>query len=133
MAAAADEFVALLLRVAELQRAYDEIEEGSDDVEDHITSLLLARLMRQDRHRVPLYVERVVSTYMDMEFAKMFRLSRSTAAALVEEFETSRFYPQGCRGRTKLSAEKTVLITLIYLGTQTTMYAIADRFDQPAD
>ncbi|KAL1472739.1 hypothetical protein MTO96_022792 [Rhipicephalus appendiculatus] len=129
MAAAADEFVALLLPVAELQRAYDEIEEGIDDVEDHITSLLLARLMRQDRHRVPLYVERVVSTYMHMEFTKMFRLSRSTAATLVEEFETSAFCPQGSSGRTKLSAEKTVLIALIYRGTQTAMYAITDRFD----
>ncbi|KAL1421133.1 hypothetical protein MTO96_023440 [Rhipicephalus appendiculatus] len=97
MAAAADEFVALLLPVAELQRAYYEIEEGSNDVEDHITSLLLARLMRQDRHRVPLYVERVVSTYMHMEFTKMFRLSRSSAGTLVEEFETSAFYPQGSR------------------------------------
>ncbi|KAH7968342.1 hypothetical protein HPB52_007950 [Rhipicephalus sanguineus] len=58
----------------------------------------------------------------------MFRLSRNTAAALVEEFERSAFRPQGSRGRTKLSAEKTVLIGLTYLGTQTT-YAIADKFD----
>ncbi|KAH7955747.1 hypothetical protein HPB52_003618 [Rhipicephalus sanguineus] len=129
MAASADELVVLLQAVAELIRDYDAIEEGNDDVECHIVSLLLARLLRQDRHRVPLYVERVVPAYVDLEFKKMFRLSRNTAAALVEEFERSSFHPQGSRGRTQLSAEKTVLIGLTYLGTQTTMYAIADKFD----
>ncbi|KAH7969061.1 hypothetical protein HPB52_014178 [Rhipicephalus sanguineus] len=98
MAASADEFVVLLRGVAELIRAYDAIEEGSDYVDHHIISLLLARLMRQDRHRVPLYVERVVPAYVDLEFKKMSRLSRSTAAALVEEFERSTFHPQGSRG-----------------------------------
>ncbi|KAH7961663.1 hypothetical protein HPB52_011174 [Rhipicephalus sanguineus] len=51
MAASADELVVLLQAVAELIRDYDAIEEESDDVEHHIISLLLTRLLRQDRHR----------------------------------------------------------------------------------
>ncbi|XP_049522253.1 putative nuclease HARBI1 [Dermacentor silvarum] len=129
MAAAADEIAVLLQAAIELLDAYEAIEEERDEVDEHAINLLVARFVRQDRHRVPLYVERVVPAYMDMEFKKMFRLSRSSVAAVVEEFEKSAFYPQGSHGRKQLSAEKTVLITLTYLGTQTTMYAIADKFD----
>ncbi|KAH7953577.1 hypothetical protein HPB49_010300 [Dermacentor silvarum] len=95
MAAAADEIAVLLQAAIELLDAYEAIEEERDEVDEHAINLLVARFVRQDRHRVPLYVERVVPAYMDMEFKKMFRLSRSSVAAVVEEFEKSAFYPQG--------------------------------------
>ncbi|KAH7949604.1 hypothetical protein HPB49_012666 [Dermacentor silvarum] len=129
MAASADEIAVLLQAATELLDAYDAIEEERHEVDELAMNLLLARLVRQDWHRVPMYVERVVPAYMNMEFRIMFRLSRSSAAAVVGEFEKSAFYPKGWHGRKQLSAEKTALITLTYLGTQTTMYAIADKFD----
>ncbi|KAH6945030.1 hypothetical protein HPB50_006917 [Hyalomma asiaticum] len=104
-----------------------EDEEHSGD--DFAMVLLLTRLQRHDRHRVPLYVESVVPTYLDFEFRKLFRLSRSTCGALVDEFAASRFYPEGVRGRPQLSAEKTFLIALSYIGSQQTMYQIADKFN----
>ncbi|KAH7939523.1 hypothetical protein HPB52_013484 [Rhipicephalus sanguineus] len=78
---------------------------------------------------MPLYVERVVPTYLDFEFRKLFRLSRSTCGALVEEYQRSNFYPEGFRGRPKISTEKTLLVALAYLSTQQTKYQIADNFD----
>ncbi|KAH7949472.1 hypothetical protein HPB49_011036 [Dermacentor silvarum] len=105
---------------------YDEDEEATDLFVASVTSPLLAR---DERNRVPFYVESVVSHYMDFEFMKLFRLSRSTAATLTAEFEASAHYPEGCRGRPKISAEKTMLIALKYLGTQASMYSIADKFD----
>ncbi|KAH7966082.1 hypothetical protein HPB49_013624 [Dermacentor silvarum] len=104
----------------------NEDEEATDLFVASVTSALLAR---DERNRVPFYVESVVSHYMDFEFKKLFRLSRSTAATLTAEFATSAHYPEGCRGRPKISAEKTMLIALTYLGTQASMYSIADKFD----
>ncbi|KAH7959101.1 hypothetical protein HPB49_008249 [Dermacentor silvarum] len=102
----------------------DEDEEATDLFVASVTSALLPR---DERNRVPLYVESVVSHYMDFEFKKLFRLSRSTAATLTAEFEASAHYPEGSRGRPKISAEKTMLIALTYLGTQASMYSIADK------
>ncbi|KAL1470440.1 hypothetical protein MTO96_040433 [Rhipicephalus appendiculatus] len=71
MEASADDIVAML-------HVYDATEEESDHVEHHTISLLLAEVMRQYRHNVPLYVVRVVPEYVDLEFRKMFQRSRST-------------------------------------------------------
>ncbi|XP_077551224.1 uncharacterized protein LOC144164844 [Haemaphysalis longicornis] len=105
----------------------DSDDECSADI--YVALLILTKLVREERHRVPLYVERAVSTYFEFEFRKMFRLSRSTVAQLGAEFETSEFYPAGHRGRRKMSSEKTLLIVLTYIGTQSAMYRIADKFD----
>ncbi|KAH6928846.1 hypothetical protein HPB50_020386 [Hyalomma asiaticum] len=48
-----------------------EDEEYSGD--DFSMVLLLSKLQRHDRHRVPLYVESVVPTYPDFEFKKIVR------------------------------------------------------------
>ncbi|KAK8771933.1 hypothetical protein V5799_024824 [Amblyomma americanum] len=100
-----------------------------DDGDECVVLVLAAHVERQDRHRVPLYVERVVPTYLEFEFRKLFRISRSLCADITGEFEASAFYPEGCRGRRQVSAHKTMLIALTYIGTQTTMYQIADKFD----
>ncbi|KAK8762065.1 hypothetical protein V5799_026668 [Amblyomma americanum] len=39
------------------------------------------------------------------------------------------FYPSAVHDREKISAEKTCLITLAYIGSQMSMYAIGDKFD----
>ncbi|KAL1468250.1 hypothetical protein MTO96_025558 [Rhipicephalus appendiculatus] len=75
----------------------DNDEECSGD--EFAMALFIAKLERHDRHTVPLYVERVVPTYLDFEFRKLFRLSRSTCGALMEEYQQSDFYPEGFRGR----------------------------------
>ncbi|XP_077553666.1 uncharacterized protein LOC144168586 [Haemaphysalis longicornis] len=101
-----------------------------DEVGEFVSMVsLLSKLARDERHRVPLYVESVVARYKDFEFKKLFRLSRATTEALDGEFSTSSFYPQGNRGRPKITAEKTVLLALTYIGTQSTLYRIADKFD----
>ncbi|KAL1479123.1 hypothetical protein MTO96_052122 [Rhipicephalus appendiculatus] len=123
--AAAAALSSLLFRRTPLHEDNDE--ECSGD--EFAMALFIAKLERHDRHRVPLYVERVLPTYLDFEFRKLFRLSRSTCGALVEEYERSDFYPEGFRGHPKISAEKTLLVAISYLGTQQTMYQIADKFD----
>lgn len=110
----------------------EEITESDDDDEVEEFSFmmsLLSKVARDERHRVPLYVESVVPGYLEFEFKKLFRLSRATTEALVGDFSASSFYPQGNRGRPKITAEKTVLIALTYIGTQSTLYFIADKFD----
>ncbi|KAH7957946.1 hypothetical protein HPB51_028065 [Rhipicephalus microplus] len=47
---------------------------------------------------------------------------------ITADFESSSYYPRGGRGRQKITALKTMLITLAYLGTQWSMNAIADKF-----
>ncbi|KAL1478274.1 hypothetical protein MTO96_035150 [Rhipicephalus appendiculatus] len=122
MEASADEIVAML-------HAYDAIEEEIDDVEHHTTSLLLAQVMRQYRHHVPLYVARDVPEYVDLELRKMFERSRSTLQLSWNNFRSLHFIRRARAGRTKVSAEKAVLIGRRYLGTRTTMHAIADKLD----
>ncbi|KAH7949501.1 hypothetical protein HPB49_011638 [Dermacentor silvarum] len=53
MAAAADEIAVLLQAAIELLEAYEAIEEERDEVDEHAINLLVARFVRQDRHRVP--------------------------------------------------------------------------------
>ncbi|KAL1485755.1 hypothetical protein MTO96_031763 [Rhipicephalus appendiculatus] len=122
MEASADEVVAMV-------HAYDAIEQESDDVEHHTISLLLAEVMRQYRHHVPLYVARVVPEYVDLEFRKMFGRSRSTLQLSWNNLRCLDFIRRARAGRTKVSAEKAVMIGLRYLGTRTTMHAIADKYD----
>ncbi|XP_049267550.1 uncharacterized protein LOC119377433 [Rhipicephalus sanguineus] len=103
----------------------EEVEEPSDV---SVAAVVAALISREDRHRVRLYVESVVSSYSDEEFRRLFRLQRHTTATITADFEASPFYPRGGRGREKISAEKTMLIALTYLGTQWSMNAIADKF-----
>ncbi|XP_077531140.1 uncharacterized protein LOC144143194 [Haemaphysalis longicornis] len=71
-----------------------------DEVGEFVSTVsLLSKLARDERHRVPLYVESVVPRYTDFEFKKLFRLSRATTEALVGEFSTSSFYPQEISAR----------------------------------
>ncbi|KAG0443373.1 hypothetical protein HPB47_015005 [Ixodes persulcatus] len=96
------------------------------------TSSPLPRLFRHGltgTARVPQYYEKVIDTYFDFEFMRLFRLSRETHAELAGRFEASAFHPDSVGGRPQISAEKTLLIVLSYLGTRATMYQIADRFD----
>lgn len=48
---------------------------------------------REEWHRVPSYVEKVVPPYLEFDFRRLFRrLLRHTA--LVAKFEPSEFYPE---------------------------------------
>ncbi|KAG0443230.1 hypothetical protein HPB47_015155 [Ixodes persulcatus] len=105
------------------------IEDESDDELDDIIALASIVSARTDRNRVPLYYEKVIGTYFDFEFMRLFRLSRETHAELAGRYEASAFHPDSVGGRPKISVEKTLLIVLSYLGTRATMYQCADRFD----
>ncbi|KAH7971599.1 hypothetical protein HPB52_000342 [Rhipicephalus sanguineus] len=52
-----------------------------------------------------------------------------TFETLVGRFKSSSFFPRPRGGRPQIAAEKTCLIALSYLGTQNSMYRIADTFD----
>lgn len=102
---------------------------SEDDEYDELVTKVALKLARQSRHRVPRYCEDVVSRYFDFEFKRLFRLSRDTLDGLVVRFEASSFYPSALVGRPQVSAEKTCLVALAYLGHQCCMYSLADRFD----
>ncbi|KAH7975820.1 hypothetical protein HPB52_005501 [Rhipicephalus sanguineus] len=113
-----------------VQLAMELVDSDSKDGEnDELVTKVALKLARQSRHRVPPYCEDVVSRYFDFEFKRLFRLSRDTLDELVARFEASSFYPSALGGRPQISAEKTCLIALAYLGHQCCMYSLADRFN----
>ncbi|KAK8773589.1 hypothetical protein V5799_011877 [Amblyomma americanum] len=104
-------------------------EESDDEMQCSMLELVALQFHRRKKNRVPLYVENTVPRYVDVEFRRLFRLSQEAAGRLNEKFEASLFYPQATHGRPRMSSEKTVLIALTYLTTQTSMVQIADKFD----
>ncbi|XP_037529355.1 uncharacterized protein LOC119406695 [Rhipicephalus sanguineus] len=91
--------------------------------------MLAVKLVRTDRNRIPRYCEDVVGRYFQFEFKRLFRLSRETFISLADRYRESPFFPEAYGGHARISAEKTCLIVLSYLGSQCSMYSIADRFD----
>ncbi|KAL3202321.1 hypothetical protein MRX96_042556 [Rhipicephalus microplus] len=81
MAAVKANFAALAKLVADVlvsddddgEMSEEELEETSDLT---VAAVLVAQIMREDRHRVRLYVESVVDSYSDEEFRRLFRLQR---------------------------------------------------------
>ncbi|KAL1481390.1 hypothetical protein MTO96_034497 [Rhipicephalus appendiculatus] len=112
---------------------YSVMELMDSDSEDEEADALLCQfgvqLVRSDRNRVPTYYENVVGRYYEFEFKRLFRLSRDTSERLATRFEHSPFFPKPHGGRPQIPAGKTCLIALSYLGSQTSMYKIADTFD----
>nr|XP_050046279.1 uncharacterized protein LOC126543184 [Dermacentor andersoni] len=104
--------------------------DGSDSDEefDDVCVAVACALVREDAIRVPGY-EEVVNRYQEYEFKRLFRLSRETFDWVSGRFRISAFYPSAVQGRPQISAEKTSLIALVYIGSQMSMYAIADKFD----
>ncbi|KAH9366940.1 hypothetical protein HPB48_002455 [Haemaphysalis longicornis] len=100
----------------------------SDDEFDTVCISVACALVREDANRVPGY-EHVVSRYNEQEFKRLFRLSRETFDCLSSRFSASAYYPSAVQGRQQISAQKTCLIALVYLGSQVSMYAIADKFN----
>lgn len=103
---------------------------GSDSDEEYndVCILVACALVRDDANRVPGY-ESIISRYHEYEFKRLFRLSRETFDYFSAKFRASAFYPNAVQGRQQISAEKTCLIALVYLGSQISMYAIGDKFD----
>ncbi|KAH6920599.1 hypothetical protein HPB50_028414 [Hyalomma asiaticum] len=103
---------------------------GSDSDEEYndVCILIACALVRGDANRVPGY-ESIISRYHEYEFKRLFRLSRETFDYFSAKFRASAFYPNAVQGRQQISAEKTCLIALVYLGSQISMYAIGDKFD----
>ncbi|KAH8042510.1 hypothetical protein HPB51_023838 [Rhipicephalus microplus] len=99
-----------------------------DDEYDDACILVACALVRDDANRVPGY-ESIIGRYHEYEFKRLFRLSRETFDSFRAKFKTSAFYPRAVQGRQQISAEKTCLIALVYLGSQISMYAIGDKFD----
>ncbi|KAH9382935.1 hypothetical protein HPB48_023570 [Haemaphysalis longicornis] len=78
------------------------VDSDSEDEEfDDLVAALAVKLVRKDRNRIPLYYR----------------------------YPASPFFPEFHGGRPRVSAQKTCLVVLTYLGNQCNMYSIADRFD----
>lgn len=103
--------------------------DSEDEAFDDVVAIVALKLTRLQGNRIPRYCEEVVSRYFDFEFKKLFRLSRDTFDRLVVGYMASPFFPNATRGRPRVSAEKTCLVVLCYLGGQCSMYSLADRFD----
>ncbi|XP_050042541.1 uncharacterized protein [Dermacentor andersoni] len=112
-----------------VQVAMDLVDSDSDEEFDDLVVMLAVKLVRKDRNRIPRYHEDVVGSYFEFEFKRLFRLSRETFNCLADRYQASPFFPEARGGRARISAEKTCLIVLSYLGSQCSMYSIADRFD----
>ncbi|KAL3182562.1 hypothetical protein MRX96_007007 [Rhipicephalus microplus] len=87
MAAAKANFAALAKLVADVLVSGDDdgemsdlhLEEELEETSDlAVVAMLVAKIIREDRHRVRLYVESVVDSYNDKEFRRLFRLQRPT-------------------------------------------------------
>ncbi|KAH7979011.1 hypothetical protein HPB49_007772 [Dermacentor silvarum] len=109
--------------------AMELVESENDDEFDDLVAIMAVKLARVDRNRIPRYCEDVVGRYFGFEFKRMFRLSRETFSDLVARYESSPFFPDSPGGRTRITAEKTCLVVLSYIGSQSSMYCLADRFD----
>lgn len=70
----------------------------SDDEFDEVCILVACALVRGDANCVPGY-ERVVSRYNELEFKRLFRLSRETFDCLSSRFSASAYYPSAVQGR----------------------------------
>ncbi|KAH6944310.1 hypothetical protein HPB50_002683 [Hyalomma asiaticum] len=113
-----------------VEAAMDLVDSDSSDEEfDNLVAMLAVKLVRKERNRIPRYYEDVVGSYFEFEFKRLFRLSRETFNCLADRYRASPFFPENRGGRTRIGAEKTCLIVLSYLGSQCSMYSIADRFD----
>lgn len=82
-----------------------------------------AHLLRLDRNRIPKYFENVVGTYYNLEFKGLLRPSIETFHELTCKFEASTYFPSP-RYERPISAQRTCLIGLTYMGTQIYMYKI---------
>ncbi|XP_044763942.1 protein ANTAGONIST OF LIKE HETEROCHROMATIN PROTEIN 1-like isoform X1 [Coccinella septempunctata] len=74
------------------------------------------------------YVEETVEKYDDRQFKGHFRLSRKTTTDLIDLFNQSDFNPKYSSGRPNVSAKKTVLFSLWYLGNRNSFREVSDRF-----
>ncbi|XP_037513266.1 putative nuclease HARBI1 [Rhipicephalus sanguineus] len=112
-----------------VQVAMELMDSDSDEEYDDLVATIAMKSARLDRNRIPRYCEDVVDRYFGFEFKRMFRLSRETFRDLVARYQTSSFFPDSAGGRPRISADKTCLVVLSYLGSQSSMYSLADRFD----
>ncbi|KAH8038889.1 hypothetical protein HPB51_003911 [Rhipicephalus microplus] len=112
-----------------VQVAMELMDSDSDEEYDDLVTAIAMKSARLDRNRMPRYCEDVVDRYFGFEFKRMFRLSRETFGDLVARYQTSSFFPDSPGGRPRISANKTCLVVLSYLGSQSSMYSLAKRFD----
>ncbi|KAH7965392.1 hypothetical protein HPB49_007042 [Dermacentor silvarum] len=80
--------------------------DSEDEQQNEIVTRISLKLARQHRKRVPRYCEDVVNKYYDLEFKRLFRLSRVTVDTIVARFEASPFYPGAIGRRPQISVEK---------------------------
>ena len=85
---------------------------------------------RQPGQRINEYAEHIVPNYLDGAFQSHFRLSRSSAKILVGLFARCPEVPsQHLKGRSPVSVEKRLLLTMWVLGIPETIRSVSDRFN----
>ncbi|XP_058456073.1 putative nuclease HARBI1 [Malaya genurostris] len=80
--------------------------------------------------RVKNFIETVVGNYSNEEFKKNFRLQRSTANWLIQQFEKSQYYNVNTgKGRRCITAEHQMLPFLWFAANKETYREVANLFD----
>ena len=87
-------------------------------------------VVRRDRPKLVGYVEDVIPQYNLDDFRIIFRVCRTTFEDIIRTFGAQFVikHPSG-GGRPSVSAEKTALVALYYLGSQETIRKIAEKFE----
>ncbi|XP_058819310.1 putative nuclease HARBI1 [Topomyia yanbarensis] len=103
---------------------------SSEDYSSDIGAYFTERLVRSKRKKVEDFVGDVIYKYSDHEFKSHFRLTRTAAYALIEEFESSCFFKVKKRGgRHVVPAEKQMLSFLWFAANKDSYREVANLFN----
>lgn len=90
----------------------------------------LTDCVQTEHSRIPFYHEEWVDKYIAFDFYRLFRMSRITYEYLVVEIQKMEVVNlKHKRGREEVPLNKSVLMTLWYLGKGETLISISDRFN----
>ncbi|KAK9746039.1 hypothetical protein QE152_g6446 [Popillia japonica] len=85
---------------------------SSSDVDVYVPR----KKMRKEVSKIKLYVENIVASYSNNVFKQHFRMRREIAYKIIDRLECTNYLPKYRCGKTNISGEKGLLLTLWYLG-----------------
>ncbi|KAG5893979.1 hypothetical protein JTB14_006582 [Gonioctena quinquepunctata] len=94
---------------------------------DHYLSLILP--IREQHQRTPLWEEEWLPNYINYDFFSIFRMSRDSFTILFQNIDCEELHKEFVGGNYPISAEKTLLMTLWWLGKGEVLLSVADRFN----
>ncbi|KAG5897503.1 hypothetical protein JTB14_031123 [Gonioctena quinquepunctata] len=94
---------------------------------DHYLSLILP--IREQHQRTQLWEEEWLPNYINYDFFSIFRMSRDSFLILFQNIDCEELHKEFVGGNYPISAEKTLLMTLWWLGKGEVLLSVADRFN----